>query len=357
MQLRDARSSADGCTGRALPAAVRDAPVVGDGADAAPVRRDDEGDAGGDEADRQMTRSMLSRESATARTGLLAAGLLAGAATASGSRGRIRTASVARRGGRIGRRRRPRGPGQPGGLVHTVPAHETPQSRRPASPFRPYRNQRSWPHLDADLERFRAPGRVARWRASILRASPAMPRGRQPDQRGDRPWGRRLGRREDRKESSCVGTIRPKPGEIERRWHVIDANDVVLGRLASQAATLLRGKHKPQFAPHVDTGDFVVIVNADEGRGRPAPSSASSATATPATRAACRSGPSASCSSTDPSGSSSSPSRACCPKNTLGRAQLQEAQGLRRPRAPARRAEARSRSRSPRSRSNRPAAP
>ena len=61
-----------------------------------------------------------------------------------------------------------------------------------------------------------------------------------------------------------MGTYTPKPGEIERRWHVIDANDIVLGRLASQAATLLRGKHKPQFAPHVDTGDFVVIVNAEK---------------------------------------------------------------------------------------------
>ena len=57
-------------------------------------------------------------------------------------------------------------------------------------------------------------------------------------------------------------TYTPKPGEIARTWHVIDAEDVVLGRLAAQAATLLRGKHKPQFAPHVDTGDFVVIVNA-----------------------------------------------------------------------------------------------
>ena len=61
-----------------------------------------------------------------------------------------------------------------------------------------------------------------------------------------------------------MGTYSPKPGEIERRWHVIDANEVVLGRLASQAATLLRGKHKPQFAPHVDVGDFVVIVNAEK---------------------------------------------------------------------------------------------
>jgi large subunit ribosomal protein L13 len=59
-----------------------------------------------------------------------------------------------------------------------------------------------------------------------------------------------------------VRTYSPKPGEIHRQWHVIDATDVVLGRLASQAATLLRGKHKPTFARHVDTGDFVVIVNA-----------------------------------------------------------------------------------------------
>ena len=56
----------------------------------------------------------------------------------------------------------------------------------------------------------------------------------------------------------------PKPGEVTRTWHVIDAQDVVLGRLATQAATLLRGKHKPTHAPHVDTGDFVVIINADK---------------------------------------------------------------------------------------------
>ncbi len=57
-------------------------------------------------------------------------------------------------------------------------------------------------------------------------------------------------------------TYTPKPGEVTRSWHVIDATDVVLGRLASQTAVLLRGKHKPTFAPHVDTGDFVVVVNA-----------------------------------------------------------------------------------------------
>ena len=59
-----------------------------------------------------------------------------------------------------------------------------------------------------------------------------------------------------------MSTYNPKPGEVTRAWHVIDANDVVLGRLASHAATLLRGKHKPQFALHVDTGDFVVVINA-----------------------------------------------------------------------------------------------
>ena len=57
-------------------------------------------------------------------------------------------------------------------------------------------------------------------------------------------------------------TYSPKPADVQRQWHVIDATDVVLGRLAVQVATLLRGKHKPTYAPHVDSGDFVVVVNA-----------------------------------------------------------------------------------------------
>jgi large subunit ribosomal protein L13 len=61
-----------------------------------------------------------------------------------------------------------------------------------------------------------------------------------------------------------VRTFSPKPGEIDQAWHVIDATDVVLGRLATHTATLLRGKHKPTFAPHVDNGDFVVIINAEK---------------------------------------------------------------------------------------------
>ena len=59
-------------------------------------------------------------------------------------------------------------------------------------------------------------------------------------------------------------TFTPKAGNIQREWIVVDATDVVLGRLASHVAVLLRGKHKATFANHVDTGDFVVIVNADK---------------------------------------------------------------------------------------------
>jgi large subunit ribosomal protein L13 len=61
-----------------------------------------------------------------------------------------------------------------------------------------------------------------------------------------------------------VRTYSPKAGDVQRQWHVIDASDVVLGRLASHVATLLRGKHKPIFAPHLDTGDFVIVVNAEK---------------------------------------------------------------------------------------------
>jgi len=69
-----------------------------------------------------------------------------------------------------------------------------------------------------------------------------------------------------RQESSTIvtRTYTPKAGEVQRDWVVIDATDVVLGRLASHAATLLRGKHKPTFANHIDSGDFVIIVNADK---------------------------------------------------------------------------------------------
>ncbi|MFM7744048.1 MAG: 50S ribosomal protein L13 [Actinomycetota bacterium] len=61
-----------------------------------------------------------------------------------------------------------------------------------------------------------------------------------------------------------MGTYSPKASEITRAWHVIDADGMVLGRLCTEAARLLRGKHKPIFAPHIDTGDHVVIINADK---------------------------------------------------------------------------------------------
>ena len=59
-------------------------------------------------------------------------------------------------------------------------------------------------------------------------------------------------------------TYSPKAGDAVRNWHIIDAQDVVLGRLASHAAVLLRGKHKATFAPHMDMGDFVIVINAEK---------------------------------------------------------------------------------------------
>jgi large subunit ribosomal protein L13 len=61
-----------------------------------------------------------------------------------------------------------------------------------------------------------------------------------------------------------VSTYSQKAGDVTRTWHVIDATDVVLGRLAVQAATLLRGKHKPTYSPNLDGGDFVIVINAEK---------------------------------------------------------------------------------------------
>ncbi len=59
-----------------------------------------------------------------------------------------------------------------------------------------------------------------------------------------------------------MSTYAPKPTDIERAWHLVDADGLVLGRLATEVARILRGKHRPIFAPHMDTGDHVVVVNA-----------------------------------------------------------------------------------------------
>ena len=59
-------------------------------------------------------------------------------------------------------------------------------------------------------------------------------------------------------------TYMAKPNELERKWYILDAEGKVLGRLATEAATILRGKHRPTYTPHVDTGDHVIIINADK---------------------------------------------------------------------------------------------
>ena len=64
--------------------------------------------------------------------------------------------------------------------------------------------------------------------------------------------------------SPHAATKSTRPADVERAWYVVDANDVVLGRMATRVAMVLRGKHKATFTPHVDTGDFVVVVNADK---------------------------------------------------------------------------------------------
>jgi large subunit ribosomal protein L13 len=61
-----------------------------------------------------------------------------------------------------------------------------------------------------------------------------------------------------------VRTYTPKPTDITRAWHIVDADGLVLGRLATEVAAILRGKHKPTFAPHVDTGDHVIVINTDK---------------------------------------------------------------------------------------------
>ncbi|MEZ4700549.1 MAG: 50S ribosomal protein L13 [Rhodothermales bacterium] len=67
-------------------------------------------------------------------------------------------------------------------------------------------------------------------------------------------------------DTNSFKTYSARPVDVERAWHVIDAENVVVGRLASHVATLLRGKHKPSYTPHIDTGDHVIVINADKVR-------------------------------------------------------------------------------------------
>jgi large subunit ribosomal protein L13 len=77
-------------------------------------------------------------------------------------------------------------------------------------------------------------------------------------------WALRARSRKFRTKVARVPTYSPKASEIQRAWYVVDADGLVLGRLATEVARVLRGKHKPTFTPHLDTGDHVVIVNADK---------------------------------------------------------------------------------------------
>ncbi len=63
-----------------------------------------------------------------------------------------------------------------------------------------------------------------------------------------------------------MNTWTVRPGDIERKWYIVDANDLVLGRVATQIATVLRGKHRPQYSPHADCGDHVIVINAEKIR-------------------------------------------------------------------------------------------
>ncbi len=67
-------------------------------------------------------------------------------------------------------------------------------------------------------------------------------------------------------DTNSFKTFSAKPHEVEREWYVVDAGDENVGRLATRIAAILRGKHKPTFTPHVDTGDFVVVINAENAR-------------------------------------------------------------------------------------------
>jgi large subunit ribosomal protein L13 len=105
--------------------------------------------------------------------------------------------------------------------------------------------------LASDLHRQVAPGRIP-LRQSLVGGTP-----RTVFVRGHESYNYEQVRH-------IVGTYAPKPGDIERAWHVIDATDVRLGRLSVQVANLLRGKHKAIFAPNADTGDFVIVINAEK---------------------------------------------------------------------------------------------
>ena len=141
----------------------------------------------------------------------------------------------------------------------------------------------------------------------------------------------------------CRPTFR-RPAIVDRKWFVIDAKDQVLGKLAAKAAAILTGKHKPIYTPFLDTGDHVIVINADEGPPhRPQGRRTSSTAATPATWAASRPPPPATLRKKHPTRLVEEAIRGMLPKTKLGRAMFAQAQGLRGRHASATRPRSRSR--------------
>ena len=120
-------------------------------------------------------------------------------------------------------------------------------------------------------------------------------------------------------------TYTPKIKEIERAWHVVDADGLVLGRMAHRGGRVLRGKHKPTFTPHLDTGDHVIIVNAEKVGPHRAPRPPTSrCTATPGFPAACARPATGTCWRTQPAEAVRRTVRGMLPKNRLGRQMLRK---------------------------------
>lgn len=116
--------------------------------------------------------------------------------------------------------------------------------------------------LSAKLWERRRSRRLTPWCPSPTGIQLSPPPRAFPGHRPENPHRSGIHELLDKKVRTVTRTFSPTPADIQRNWVVIDANDVVLGRLASHAAALLRGKHKPTFAPHMDMGDFVIIINA-----------------------------------------------------------------------------------------------
>ena len=135
-------------------------------------------------------------------------------------------------------------------------------------------------------------------------------------------------------------TVSAKADEVERHWFVVDATDLPLGRLASNVASVIRGKHKPTFTPHVDTGDFVIVVNADKVKLTGNKLDRSSTTVTAASRAASRQTSYRDLLERKPEFPIEKAVKGMLPKNVLGREMFTQAQGLRDARSSARGAEA-----------------